>query len=50
MYSEELSIDRSVLERCIEVAAKNKVLLHFLRVLDIRNRVRFCEEARYRIC
>ncbi|HIC98099.1 MAG TPA: hypothetical protein EYP08_00090, partial [Pyrodictiaceae archaeon] len=38
----------SVFWECVRVVAENKVLLHFLRVLGIRDRIRFREEARYR--
>ena len=41
-------VDGKLFEECIGVAAKNKILLHFLRVLDTRSDVRVCEEARYK--
>jgi len=43
-----MPLDGDVLAECIEVASKNKVLLHFLRALDIRSDIRLREEARYR--
>lgn len=36
------------LAESVEVASRNKVLLHFLRVLDVRGEARLREEARYR--
>jgi len=48
IHSEKPGIDDVLLRKCIDIAAKNKVLLHFLRVLDIRDDTRLSEEAEYR--
>lgn len=48
VYGKRVSLSRGTLVRCIEVASKNKVLLHFLRALDVRVDARLREEARYR--
>jgi len=44
-----VEVSGELLERCIEVASKNKILLHFLRALNIENGIRAREEARYRM-
>lgn len=48
VYGKKVSLNRDALARCVEVASKNKVLLHFLRTLDVRVDARPREEARYR--
>lgn len=45
---ERVSLSNELLKRCIEVAAKNKVLLHFLRRANVESFARLHEEARYR--
>mgnify|MGYP000683947699 CR=1 FL=1 len=47
VHNKKITLDEDVLVKSIEVASKNKVLLHFLRALGISNDVRFREEARY---
>lgn len=40
-------LEEETLARCMEVAAKNKVLLQFLRAVNLRHGIRLREEARY---
>ncbi len=42
------SIDERILSECIDSAARNKVLLHLLRAIDIRGYIRLREEAKYK--
>ncbi len=42
------SLDESILAHCIDIAAKNKVLLQFLRASRVHGDIRSREEARYR--
>lgn len=44
----KLKVDEEVLREALKVASSNKVLLHFLRALDLRGSVRWEEEARFR--
>jgi len=47
--NEKFEVNAHMLKRCIDAAAKNKVLLHFLRMLNVYNSIRFHEETKYRI-
>jgi len=44
---EKLSMSGSVFWECVRVAAENKVLLHFLRVLSVKGGMRFREKAMF---
>ncbi len=48
VHGKKPRLEEGFLEECINVASKNKVLLHFLRVADIRSETRFREEAKYK--
>ena len=47
MGGEKLSMSGSVFWECVRVAAENKVLLHFLRVLSVKGGMRFREKAMF---
>ena len=47
VHGKKMPLDEDILVKSMEIASKNKVLLHFLRTLGIRNDVRLREEAKY---
>lgn len=41
-------LDEESLKKCVDVASKNKVLLHFLTAMDVQGEVRVRREAKYK--